>query len=344
MQNRLEQYLRSSITPGTLPYLGKIIDSLKMSDFNPGTFPFCEESIRNKPCLFELIWSYWIEEGMLVQTLNAISLRFQNRRVQVNGRDPLANFELNPLRPLNNLLWGYIQDEDRRLTVRRRTYEYEHHYGLRLVGKAVGDIAVAERRSKFLEAFHGLLHRASIFYRDEQNLMMKPDAFPLLEALRAVHLLLAEGAHNQFGDLPSTARGEMLIQQWLLAQPPMREFLQSRAMVPYDEAWMGPVDAMKKLMGWTDVTVIHFHKLAVFGEQILMSIRFGDWNAVGATADQADNWVRYWKPAIQSYIESYRTATGVDLSAAVRTIDHVDATVPAVLLERRLQKQLAAAK
>ncbi len=33
-----------------------------------------------EPCLLELIWSYWHEEGMLVQTMNAISLRFQNRR------------------------------------------------------------------------------------------------------------------------------------------------------------------------------------------------------------------------------------------------------------------------
>ena len=33
-----------------------------------------------RPVLLELIWSYWHEEGMLVQTMNAISRRFQNRR------------------------------------------------------------------------------------------------------------------------------------------------------------------------------------------------------------------------------------------------------------------------
>ena len=58
---------------------------------------------------------------------------------------------------------------------------------------------------------------------------MIADGFPLLNALKEVHLLLAEGAHNQFGDLPWTARVEMLIQQWLLARPEMREFLQGRA-------------------------------------------------------------------------------------------------------------------
>jgi len=40
---------------------------------------------------------------------------------------------------------------------------------------------------------------------------MIADAFPVLNALREVHLLLAEGAHNQYGDLPWTARHEMLM-------------------------------------------------------------------------------------------------------------------------------------
>ena len=38
-----------------------------------------QEKLTN-PCLLELIWSYWHEEGMLVQTLNAITRRFQNVR------------------------------------------------------------------------------------------------------------------------------------------------------------------------------------------------------------------------------------------------------------------------
>ena len=78
----------------------------------------------------ELIWSYWHEEGMLVQTLNAILARFQNRRHRPTGRDPLARFDLDPLRPLNNLFWGWTQDEMHRLTVRRRAFEYDHEYGL----------------------------------------------------------------------------------------------------------------------------------------------------------------------------------------------------------------------
>ncbi len=43
----------------------------------------CYGVLREKltcPCLHELIWSYWNEEGMLVQTINAITRRFQNMR------------------------------------------------------------------------------------------------------------------------------------------------------------------------------------------------------------------------------------------------------------------------
>ena len=38
---------------------------------------------------------------------------------------------------------------------------------------------------------------------------------------------------------------------------------------------MGRVEAMNKLQGWTDVAVLHFRDLAVFGEQLLLGIRFG---------------------------------------------------------------------
>src|SRR5262249_34008981 len=65
-----------------------------------------KERLEN-PCLLELIWSYWQEEGMLTQTMNAITRRFQNVRAPL-ANDPLANTEIDPLRPLNNVLWGYV--------------------------------------------------------------------------------------------------------------------------------------------------------------------------------------------------------------------------------------------
>ena len=61
------------------------------------------------------------------------------------------------------------------------------------------------------------------------------------------------------------------------------------------------VDSMKKLQGWTDTTITHFHELAVTGERILLSIRYGDWVDIENIEDQAKNWARSWKPEIQRY-------------------------------------------
>lgn len=334
MRNRLTRYFHT----GRLPYLDRVVNAVFPNGRSDAESIFCPDALTSRvtaPCLLELIWSYWHEEGMLVQTMNAISRRFQNVR-SPGDRDPLAHLEIDPLRPLNNLLWGYVQDEQNLLTVKRRAYEYDHHYGLTTYGKAVPPLRPADSRSKFLEGFHNLLHLTSLFYKEDNDTTVIADGFPLLNALREVHLLLAQGAHNQFGDLPWTARAEMLMQQWLLSQPQMREFLQSRPMVPYKEGWMGQVDTMKSLQGWSDVTVTHFRDLGAYGEQILLSIRYGDWIDINEE-DSAKNWARYWRPEIQSYIHAYRIVTGIDLSNP----DTVDYTMPAVHLQKRLVMQRA---
>ncbi|AGC43183.1 hypothetical protein MYSTI_01851 [Myxococcus stipitatus DSM 14675] len=302
----------------------------------------CYDALQKKlsqPLLLELIWNYWHEEGMLVQSVNAISQRFQNVRGP-GLRDPLANMEIDPLRPLNSVLWGYFQDEQRRLSVVRRAYEYDHEYGITLHGKAVAGIRTADRRSKFLEAFHNLLHLCVQFFRKDDDTTVVSDGFPVLNALKETHYLLAQGAHNQFGDLPSTARQEMLIQQWLLARPEMREFLGGRVMVPYPEPWMDRVDAMKTLQGWTDISSVHFHELGVFGEQVLLSVRYGGWS-ISTDPAQAANWARYWRPEIQGYIHAYRAVTGVDLTVELTDPQRLSErdVPPSVHLRNRLASQ-----
>jgi hypothetical protein len=346
LKARLAQYLAPFDNQHVLPYLDRILQALLTlePDRRDEVLPYCFGILQHRltcPSLLELIWSYWHEEGMLVQTMNAIAFRFQNRRS--SPRDPLGELELDSLRPLNNLIWGLIQDEHNRLTVSRRAYEYDHHYGLQLVGKAVPGLASADSRSKFIEAFHNLLYRTAVFYREDADTTVIAEAFPLLNALREVHLLLAEGAHNQFGDLPWTARAEMLTMQWLLARPEMREFLRGRYMVPYQELWMGAVDSMKKLQGWTDTTVTHFHELAVTGERILLSVRYGDWVDIDNTQEQAKNWARYWKPEIQRYLHGYQAVTGVDLMSDITdTRDGAQRFLqPSRLLQRRLSAQRA---
>jgi hypothetical protein len=345
LQEELKTYLYD--THRNLPYLNRILENLITVDPQRihEVLPYCLGVLQHRltsPSLIELIWSYWLEEGMLVQTMNAIARRFQNRRG--SSYDPLGELEFDPLRPLNNVIWGFIQDEHNRLTVSRRAHEYIHHYGLSLVGKAVQELNPADIRSKFIEAFHNLLSAAARFFREDSDTTVIADAFPLLNALKDVHLILAEGAHNQFGDLTWTARAEMMTIQWMLARPEMREFLRGRYMVPYQEEWMGAVDSMKKLQGWTDTTITHFYELAVTGERILLSIRYGDWSDIENIEDQAKNWARSCKPEIQRYIYGYQTVTGVDLSADV--VDSRDAATrylqPSMHLQRRIAEQTSA--
>jgi hypothetical protein len=336
MQQAWLSYLRQVDGSQTIPYLREII-ALKLGDVpirgsgGLGRARDCYGILRAKltnPCLLELIWNYWHEEGMLVQSINAVAWRFQNRRGPVD-RDPLAMLEIDPLRPLNNLIWGWVQDEQHRLTIPRRAYEYDHEYGLGLLGKAVPPIRGVDSRSKFIEAFHNLLYLCSIFYKEDDDTTVMADGFPVLNALKDVHLLLTQGAHNQYGDLPWTARQEFLMMEWLLARPEMREFLPGRIMVDYPEPWMDHVESMKTLQGWTDTSILHFRDLGIHGEKLLLSIRYGLWTNV-IEPDQAANWARYWRPEVQGYIHAYRTVTGADLT------DRPDTTMPSMLLQQRL--------
>ena len=145
------------------------------------------------PIFLELIWSYWHEQGTQAVTMYAIRNRFQNRRTGP-APDPLAAMEFGVLRPLNNLMWGYIQDEQHRLTPMRRGYEYDHHYGLRLPGAAATAMQTVDSRSRFLEAWHNLLFVCTQFYREDDDTNRKADAFRVLNAIKEVHFLLSEGA------------------------------------------------------------------------------------------------------------------------------------------------------
>jgi hypothetical protein len=268
---------------------------------------------------------------MLMQTLNRIVARFQNRH-PASGPDKLARFAVNPLLPAREYLWGVADSELRRLTVRRRSAEYMYEYGIELLGRAVPPSSgMVECRTQFLEAFHTLLNACYEYFKEHDDKTVEADAFPLLSSLRELHLVLARGAHNQFADLPVTARAEMLTIQWLLALPEMREFLGGPTMVPYEEPWMDRVDAMKSIQGWSEVSITHFHELGLHGEQILLSVRHGRWNDSRRRREDAANWALTWRNAIQRYIHAYRTVTGVDLSC------EIDTTMPSVLLAKRLE-------
>jgi hypothetical protein len=277
----------------------------------------------------ELIWNYWLEEGMLVQTLNVILARFQNRRLP--GRDPLARFDVTPLLPLRNRLWGYAEDELHRLTLRRRAVEYEYEYGFSLIGRAVPrPHTMVERRHGFISTFHQVLFLAHRYFKELDDLTVQPDAFPLYRALRDCHIVLSQGTQNQYGEMAVAARAEFLVMQSILAEPQMREFLGGRPMTPYPEEWMDRVDGMKTIQGWTDTSIMHFNDLAEIGEQLVLTIRLGNWADPAVGGGEAATWAQAFRNGIQKYVAAYRTATGVDLS------QEADSEKPSTLLARRL--------
>jgi len=76
---------------------------------------------------------------------------------------------------------------------------------------------------------------------------------------------------------------------------------------------MDRVEAMNRLQNVTETSVVHYRDLAVFGEQLLLGIRFGAWAAV-IEPEQAANWARYWRAEVQGYTHAYRAVTGTDLT------------------------------
>lgn len=313
------------------------VDKLKPKDEQEDGYKVIfNERTKSFPAI-ELIWSYWMEQGMLVQSMNAISLRFQNVK-GIQNIEPLARFDTNPLRPLSNMIWGFIQDEQHRTTIHRRLYEYQHAYNLTLIGRAVPVTRPVDNRSNFLEAFHNLLHYATIFYKDYDDMTRRADGFPLLTALREVHLLLAEGNHNAYYNMTYTTRAEMMAMQYLLARQEMQTFLGGRPMVPYPERWMDRVDTMKNLQGWDNTSILHYYDLAYNGEKILLGIRYGDWANSGFKGDDASNWAVAFRDHIMKYVNAYRVVTGIDLSVdAIRVRPEDRALQPSHLIQRRLQ-------
>ncbi|HOY04647.1 MAG TPA: hypothetical protein PLO67_04550, partial [Saprospiraceae bacterium] len=228
------------------------------------------------------------------------------------------------------------QDEQHRTSLRRRTFEYQHAYSLTLKGKAVPRQIGVDNRSPFLAAFHNLLHQASLFYKEYDDKTRNPDAFPLLISLRDVHLLLAEGNHNAYYNMTYTTRHEMLTMQYLLSQPEMQVFLGGRIMMPY-EPHVGALDTIKTVQGWDPVGTTHYYELANTGEQLLLSMRYGDWNNSMLTSEDAGNWAVAFRNLVSIYINAYRNVTMVDLSAdSSRLSVEEQALQPALLIQRRM--------
>lgn len=288
----------------------------------------------NELSFVEHIYSYFLELGGVFETLDQVIRRFapEARRPPA---PQLNRFDVSPLQPVARLLWGYKEDRDNRTTRDQRRMEYLRQYGLDLDPHTPAAEAF-EHRSLFLQYFHTLLNVCAQYFQQLEQTTVNPSAFSVLAALRPLHMLLAEGAHNQYQFMTDKARVELIVVQDILSQDPVQRFLGAPANVPYPAPWMGAVDSMRRIMRRTDTSVTEFFNLALLGESILLTIRFGPFNPAFTDDLVAGGWAQALQPFIRQYIYSYRSVTGVDLAADAKFAGgRIDTTGPQVYLHAR---------
>lgn len=315
-REEIEEGLRRYLHNGELPYIERVVNAAyPWLDLDGSGLDALRRRVLRQPLFLELWHEMCLEHGMLMRTMDAVCARFQN--IYNRGEnDGLASYEISPLWPLGDLLWDWSNHEPTRLNPKRRIQEYVHQYGPSTLDRNILGSRVADVRTAFPAAFMNLLNLCEEFYKEDNQTTVIADAFPTLVALREVHQILAMGAGNAAPQLTFAARVETLMMQLMLAQPELRAFLRVRDMVPYDEAWMGQVDAMKDLQGWDDHSISYYRDLAVYGERILLSVRLGDWTV--GHEDNAKHWARRHKHAIRRVIHAYRAISGAELAASSR--------------------------
>jgi hypothetical protein len=280
-----------------------------------------------------------MEMAMLDQGMKLICRRFQNLKTP-SVRNQLENFEVSHLRPLSNLLWGYINDDGNRVSLNRRVLEYKHQYGLEVSGTAIKKMDAIDIRSTFLEQFHQFLNKLHLYYQEESNRDIKPNAYPIKYITEDLQRILQSGAHNQFSDLTIATRTDFMTIQWILSRPEMKHFINSREEIGYKEEWMGTMEALRNMQGWGNDDLNSYYECAVRGERLLLAIRYSNsitTHSMENLEEKVKNWARDIKEDVMIYTHAYLSITGVDLSKSGSS------TQPATFIERK-HKQLSTRK
>ena len=315
-----------------LPYLGLIRLQLRdVADRRAATtttrppqicYGILAEKLTN-PCFLELLWSYWHDEGGLVQTHERHQLAVPEPDRRPAGAGPAGRPGHRPAAPAQQPALGLRPGRSSTgSSTLRRAYEYDHQYGLVLVDQA----GAAGARRRLPVAVHRGVPQparrcAAEFYRQDDDTTVIADGFGVLNALKETHLLLTEGAHNQYGDLPWTARHEMLMYQWILARPEMREFLPDADHGRLPGGVDGPGRGDEQAAG-----LVRHRRCCTSATSpcSASSCCSASGSAPGRTVnepEQAANWARYWRSEMQGYIHAYRAVTGVDLIQRRRPLD-----------------------
>lgn len=284
--------------------------------------------------LLEHIHCYFLELGGVFAALDQICRRFAPDVAQPPARQ-LARFDVSPLHTAAELLWGYKEDRVDRTTQAQRRMEYLRQYGLDLFADGARTRAF-ESRPQFLQYLHTVLNASVRYFRENDDNTVTANPFPVLSALRPLHMLLAATAHNQYQFITAKARVELMVVEQILSLGEVQRFLGAPLNVPYPAPWMGAMDCMRRIMGWGDTSITEFYNLGWLAELILLTVRFGPFNPAFTDSAVAGAWALALRPAIEQYVYSYKSVTGVDLGADSQfSGGRIDQTPPAVYLNAR---------
>lgn len=249
------------------------------------------KSPRDSLFFIDLIWSYWMEEAMLMHAAYDLVSRFKN--IDKNSADQRQRMGADPLRPLSYIIWGYIQDEPHRLTVRRRAGEYAHEYGLGLRGKARATRG-SGNSSPIFDVLNDLLTTAQNFMNPGKS---STDASPVLQKLRRLYQSLENTYVCTYESPAWIIRQEMLMAQYILSHPGTTRFLPQAA----------KTDKMN---------TITYHDLAVHGERIMLSVKYRNWMDVKLTSADAAEWANDLADSISLYLKSYHEVSKTVMAAS----------------------------
>ena len=333
----------------TLPYLNLIRRKLQEADLIPNkqrqqteiAYGILKDKLV-RPSFLELIWSYWHEQGMLVQTLNEYRRALPESPWPRAARPPCGARHRPAAaveQPALGLYPGRAAPSVRRparLRVRPPLRAHALREGRPPDPRGRQPVAIPGGVPQ-PPTPDGRLLQGGRRHDDQGRPVPGPQ-----RAQRGAPA--AHGGAVQPVRRPAVDRPPGDADAAVAARAPGVPIVPAdRVMVAYPEPWMDRVDSMKKMQGWTEVSVRHFRDLGVTGEPILLSIRFGNWS-VTIDPNQAGNWARFWRQEIQWYIESYHTVTGIDLSSDMSDVRAAETAAarsqqPSVHIGRRMARQ-----
>lgn len=303
----------------SLDELRTLLSAATLAPAAGATAPSRSGSSSTSPLFVEPIWSFWQDASQLLLVTRAVVGQLLGVAASQSGELGLGDLRASLPTGLAAVLREWFDKTGEDPGDYQRAEVYRRFYGL-LPALSVGP---GPTQSPIIELSHAALVEAAGVDRftDGANTY---EAGRLAPLLRQVHVALAEAVSQpvqggatvdvlrRFVALQSVGREDMLIAQWIMNQPEVRDAgLQSLVLVAYPEMWMATLDAARARLGMLGALSVYHDELARSAEALLLSIRFADPRAIDDAF--ALDWARFWRPEVRTYLGAFRRVTGGDI-------------------------------